>query len=160
MVCSKCKEDKSTDSFNKNPAFSRGYQYQCKICMYEGKKLWNTKNPEIKRARDKRFRDSHREHLRVKEREYERANPAKMAAKVARRKLAKMKRTPPWLTKEHFDQIQIFYDSAARLTKEFGVKMNVDHIVPLQGENISGLHVPWNLQVISASENSSKSNKF
>jgi hypothetical protein len=39
-------------------------------------------------------------------------------------------------------------------------KLQVDHEIPLQGENISGLHVPWNLQVIPASKNQSKGNKY
>jgi hypothetical protein len=67
-------------------------------------------------------------------------------------------RVPSWLTKDDWMAIAGIYETAKHLTKTLGVQMVVDHIIPLRGENVSGLHVPSNLQVISASENSSKRN--
>ena len=76
------------------------------------------------------------------------------------RKLAKINRTPNWLTKDQKRQIEIEHQLAAWCTKVTGIKYHVDHIVPLQGKTVSGLHVPWNLQVIPASDKHKKSNRF
>ena len=73
---------------------------------------------------------------------------------------SKLQRTPPWLTADHLKQITEYYKQAKQLQKATGIVHHVDHIVPLQGDNVSGLHVPWNLQILTASENCSKSNKL
>lgn len=70
-----------------------------------------------------------------------------------------MNATPFWLTSIQKAQIQEFYDIAVAKTMQTGVAHQVDHIHPLQGKAVCGLHVPWNLQVITASENAGKSNK-
>lgn len=93
------------------------------------------------------------------EKSYRLRNAAKVNAKNARRKAAKLQRTPPWLTREHFEEMRVIYMESEILTKWSGVKHHVDHIVPLLGKNVSGLHVPWNLQVLMASDNLTKHNQ-
>ena len=73
------------------------------------------------------------------------------ASKVAARRSSKMQRTPIW---SDLSKIRLIYAKA----REAG--MVVDHIVPLQGKLVSGLHVPENLQIISAIENMKKGNRF
>ena len=77
-----------------------------------------------------------------------------------RRAIALKRATPSWLTKEHHQQIKDIEAEARRLTKITGISYHVDHIIPLQGKNVSGLHVPWNLQILKAEDNLKKSNKF
>lgn len=57
-------------------------------------------------------------------------------------------------------KIKEIYKQAKKLSKETGIEYHVDHIAPLQGELICGLHVEWNLEIIPATENLKKSNKF
>lgn len=61
--------------------------------------------------------------------------------------------TPPWLTEAQLRKIDSIYAAAAREGRE------VDHIVPLGGKNVCDLHVPRNMQLLSADENKRKSNK-
>jgi hypothetical protein len=71
-----------------------------------------------------------------------------------------MKRTPRWLTAGDHASMRGKYDMAALMTKLVGVPYHVDHIVPLCGKTVSGLHVPANLRVIRATENLSKGSSF
>lgn len=82
---------------------------------------------------------------------------AKSAEKTRRRQAALLLRTPKWV---NVAELEVFYREAVRLTLETGILHHVDHIVPLQGRSVSGLHVPANLRVIPAAENQAKWNKF
>jgi len=156
----------------------------------EGKRKWEAANREKLRADKKAWRDANIEKARLSEREYyarnkefrlaqtrlwneanaervkavtaawAKANPGKKNRSWAMRKAAKLQRTPAWLTPADFSAIEQFYAEAARLSDLTGIAFEVDHILPLQGELVSGLHVPSNLQILLKSVNRSKRNKF
>jgi 5-methylcytosine-specific restriction endonuclease McrA len=68
--------------------------------------------------------------------------------------------TPPWLTSAQKAEIRHLYQIAITMTKTTGERYVVDHIVPLRGQDVCGLHVPWNLRVTTQEENLKKSNKL
>ena len=68
--------------------------------------------------------------------------------------------TPPWLSRKQKSEIRQLYQIAITMTQTTGEQYVVDHIVPLRGESVCGLHVPWNLRVITQDENLKKSNKL
>jgi len=88
------------------------------------------------------------------------AYSAKTTANTVKRNNSKLKRTPKWLTKEHFNEIEQFYILSYELRWLSEEPLQVDHIIPLQGKNVSGLHVPWNLQILGQTDNCSKHNSF
>ena len=88
------------------------------------------------------------------------AGRAAVKTKKARYRAATLKRMPKWLTPTDKWMIKEAYHIATLRTKATGIIWEVDHIIPLQGETVSGLHVPTNLQIMPKSENCSKGNKF
>lgn len=129
------------------------------ILLSEKRKKWYRNNPEPKLIAGKKWRENNREYMNEKQREWAKRNRDSRAAKQAERRAAKLQRTPKWLTKEDKQAIKEFYTKAKQITIETKIRHVVDHIIPLQGKLVSGLHVPWNLQILTESENSQKSNK-
>lgn len=119
------------------------------------------KAEEIKRHKRERFAalpESDKVKARLALKQWKTENPAKIAANCRNRQARKLQACPPWLTKEQRAEISEFYKAAESLRKVFGVNFHVDHIVPLKGASVCGLHVPWNLQLLSATDNVNKSN--
>ena len=99
--------------------------------------------------------------IRVKKAYAESAQVRFAAYMLARKRaLAKITRTPPWLTSEDHALIEAKYAISKWLSDVVGIKYNVDHIIPLRGKLVSGLHVPDNLCVIPAALNFKKNNKW
>ena len=92
--------------------------------------------------------------------EYFERNPEYRKAQTSLRKRRHREATPPWVTVEQKREIRELYLIAQRMTKTTGERYVVDHIVPLISDAVCGLHVPWNLRVITQEENLKKSNKL
>ena len=160
-LCKVCGVNKPVSAFYKQTARGGlGVRGSCKACDNLKKKDYRADNKEyicqLKKAEYERNKANHL----TQKRQYRQANKGKINYLVALRKKAIKQRTPIWLT--DFDKLKMkcFYSVASMLTNENNEPWHVDHVVPLQGKLVSGLHVPNNLQVMRGTENVVKKNKF
>lgn len=125
-----------------------------------------TANKEQMLIDNKEYYQNHKlakqEYARKQGRIYRANNPAKQVAKMAKYRATKLQRTPAWLTKAQWAEIEEFYILTKELQwlSDHTDPLEVDHIVPLKGKTVSGLHVPWNLQILTRSFNARKRNKL
>lgn len=145
--CSKCKKHLSLSCFGKHSKTKDGFRCCCKICHVKENKTSAHKNIDK---------------VNYRHRKWSKKNRGKVNANTAKYFASKLQRTPQWLTKEQLSEIKEYYILAKNLKwlNNSSGPFEVDHIIPLQGENVSGLHVPWNLRIVSRSENRSKSNNI
>lgn len=188
--CSECCIFKEYLEFSKNKNTKDGYSCGCRSChktrytIYYLKnksevinrvKLYIENHKEKKRASDKawyynnknkqfpikrKLSESGRKKHNERNKRYANKNKPALAAKTAKYRCSKLKATPKWLTEFDLDYIKHIYMQSFMLQKLDGINRNVDHIVPLQGVDVCGLHVPWNLQIMNSYDNKVKSNKF
>jgi hypothetical protein len=131
-----------------------------KALTIERSRLWALANPEKKHEIHRKNRQKDLENHNARNREWNAANKPVKAALEGKRRAAQLQRTPKWLTESDISMIAAKYSLAAMLTRETGIIHHVDHIIPLQGKKVSGLHVFSNLRVIPGEENVKKSNKY
>ena len=185
-VCSTCKEEKPLSAFHKDRCRKDGLRFECKSCKNKKSKKHYQENRDVILERGRKYRQENRDAIAERNKEYyqenrdavlesarkyrqenpdvaktwRKANPEKTIAYKASRRARKKQAQPPWLTEEHINQIIDKYKNSKHMKKLTGIEHHVDHIVPLKGENVCGLHVPWNLQVIPAKHNLEKKNHF
>jgi hypothetical protein len=118
---------------------------------------YRVQNKEKLAAQQAEYYMANRDKLAAYATAYQKANPHLANAINAKRRAAKLNATPAWADLEAIKKI---YDDCAFITQATGVQHHVDHIIPLQGKTVCGLHTEANLQIITASDNIKKSNKL
>ena len=120
---------------------------------------WYQRNKELTMERSHQWAENNPERRKAIKAKYKKANRGKENFHLSKRRAAKLLRTPKWLTADDLFIIEEAYHLAKLRSNLTGIQYHVDHILPLQGKKVSGLHVPNNLQVIPAKLNLQKSNK-
>jgi hypothetical protein len=181
-VCSKCEVEKGLGKFHKQKGGKYGVRSYCKDCAnlsykeyygenreerleynkqyheenrerrLECEKQRYQKNREGILERQKQYYQQNRERIAERHKQYQQENPEIARARVAKYRAKKRNATPDWLTPIDFLVMSHIYESCPE-------GHHVDHIVPLRGKTACGLHVPWNLQHLTAEENRSKGNR-
>jgi hypothetical protein len=120
----------------------------CYHCAKIQRVKWHEDNRDCHNALNKKWKNENQEKY------YESLKSRSRARK------AKIKKSRVFLNDcKIMGSIRAIYDTKESIEKALGVKLNVDHIIPLAGSDVCGLHVPWNLQITSVRYNTSKQNK-
>lgn len=129
-----------------------------RVKTYQAQYARDNSEALIEAARERRLADPEK-HRNWQRRWNENNRGRKNALTAAYAKHVKLA-TPRWLNQKDWAEITSRYDEAARISRETGSPHHVDHIIPLRGKWVSGLHVPENLRVVPAAENARKKNRF
>jgi hypothetical protein len=157
LRCKGCLIDKIEADFSRDSKAKSGHFYKCKSCTRKHRRAYYLSRQAFEKERAIEYYNVNKEKQRSYNKEYLRLHKGEVNARIAKRNALKKKAMPVWADQS---AIERFYKQASDLSKQTGLKYEVDHIVPLQNHLVCGLHVPANLQVITANENRKKKNKF
>lgn len=171
-ICNVCKEDLPKEAYHKCKSFPLGITYTCKVCAKKKSIQWNKENKERKAKHMKiYYENTYREKLGctpIEELRVMTEEELKLSRKASilkyGRKRKKVQRKTMHLSQFDDEFIDLFFSEVAELAvsreKTTGVKWHLDHVIPMFGKTVSGLHIPENLQLITEKENLCKSNVF
>lgn len=156
-ICNKCSVAKEPTEYYKHRKHKDGLSYTCKSCHSHWRKQYYQDNKEREKALANKWNSNNTERHRQYYNKYYNNNRHKEIHRGRVKQLKRGHRVPDWADME---AIKAVYDEAKRLTLEHGIQYHVDHVIPLQGKLVSGLHVHTNLRVLPAKDNLSKSNTY
>jgi len=178
--CSSCGVKKPRNEYHRSSLNKDGLKGECKSCRSKKEEIrysckyeyaeekWCGKCGEVKhrnafhnytRSRDGLTRTC-KECRAIAGKEYYNKNRKRYIAAARLRRICTEEAMPTWLTKKHHEQIQQIYDHARECSLLTGDEYVVDHVIPIKGRSVCGLHVPWNLQVLPSDVNDSKGNRI
>lgn len=174
--CTKLKS-KNWSSLNKERKKMRDAEYylnnkdshnlKCKIWREKNKeknsllkKKWAEQNRDKRIYSNKKYRLNNKENYNNSIKKWRKNNPHILRAKDAKRKSLKLRASLGEFYNSVKLEILTVYKNCSNITKSTGIKHHVDHIIPLKNKKVCGLHVPWNLQILTGSQNCKKLNKF
>ena len=168
-ICCKCQEEKELNKFYKHLCIIDKYLNKCKKCTNLDSILWHKNNKEKTAAAQHRYYLKNKENLLTKAKIYHKnksirqkllkkirshiwilKNKKRLNARNALRQANKIQATPLW---SNIEKIKQFYLNCPK-------GHVIDHIIPLNGVGVCGLHIPYNLQYLTPKENSSKGNRY
>lgn len=158
-VCTTCNIEKDLKFFSKSKKGLLGHKSECKECQSTYRKKHYKENKQKAYEYNKNRRLEFRDDVNAYKRQHKKKRASYYAALNAKRRAAQLQRTPAWLTKHDYKVMEAKYAMSLWLSEVVGQQYHVDHIIPLQGKNVSGLHVPDNLRIIPAKENMKKGNR-
>ena len=172
--CPTCTQELPFSDYYIHASRKDGYSYECKKCVKYRTAIRRLEKPEVVKLEIKKALAKKPEYYKEKELEksvkrrvsgaqkitsakFRKVHPDRCAATQAKRRARKFQATPLWVSNE---KISLIYKEAQLMTQYTGVLHVVDHIVPLKGRKVSGLHIETNLRVITDMDNKRKSNIY
>jgi hypothetical protein len=149
--CIKCSKNKPTVEFHKHKEMKDGRLNKCRSCVVKDVYAWRAVNEG---CRSKEYKKSKaKDPIQYK---------AKSAARTSKRRRTAKNAQPLWANQQYINDLYINAAEANAMFEAIGLspKFEIDHIVPLQNEQVCGLHTEHNLQVLNRTANRRKANKF
>jgi hypothetical protein len=177
--CKECKQTQSKKHYDNNVSYyqdrnkkfysnlsaDKKIKYRVTCNSKESTKIkkleWQRENKDKMRVYAQRwYAKAIPEVLSQKRKDYRKQNPEIFAKHSVKRRSSEKAATPLWTTDEDKGKIKLIYLKRDFINEVTGIKHEVDHIYPIQGKDSCGLHVYWNLRIITATENRSKKNSI
>ena len=179
-ICKACNTSLSLDNFIKDKTRTDGLYVYCKTCNKDRRRLFREANKEKLSASKKEYYYNNKKDISLRKKEkylimvnnpefiknkrkknslWKKRNKGIINRYTAKRRAFKLKASYDWGEFDSFIKEEAYLLAALRSNLTNTI-WEVDHIVPLINENVCGLHVGVNLQVITRKDNLSKSNKF
>ena len=170
--CTKCNYLFEYSFFCKNKSRSDGYASECKACekayreankakLCKYQKEYSVKNKDKTKARGDAWYQNNKTRCLKRCKQYRLDKPEVNRAVAGKQRAKRTKRNVQW-SDDELNQLVMsgYYEKAVLLSKSTGIDFQVDHVIPLQGKTVSGLHHYNNLQILTRSTNRLKSNKY